>query len=76
MMFQIKNLPDELHLRLKIRAAQAGMSMSDYAIAELRRALESPTREEFLAKLRKQPRVDLPNPKGAAAAVRAERDSR
>ena len=74
MMFQIKNLPDELHLRLKVRAAQAGMSMSDYVIAELRRALEAPTREEFLAKLRKQPRVDLP--KGAAAAVRAERDSR
>jgi plasmid stability protein len=74
MMFQIKNLPDELHLRLKVRAAQAGMSMSDYAIAELRRALEAPTREEFLAKLRKQQRVDLP--RGAAAAVRAERDSR
>jgi antitoxin FitA len=74
MMFQIKNLPDDLHLRLKVRAAQAGMSMSDYAIAELRRALEAPTREEFLAKLRKQPRVDLP--RGAAAAVRAERDSR
>lgn len=74
MMFQIKNLPEELHLRLKVRAAQSGMSMSDYAIAELRRALEAPTREEFLAKLRKQPRVDLP--RGAAAAVRAERDSR
>jgi antitoxin FitA len=74
MMFQIKNLPADLHLRLKVRAAQAGMSMSDYAIAELRRSLEAPTREEFLAKLRRQSRVDLPD--GAAAAVRAERDSR
>jgi len=74
MMFQLKNLPDELHTRLKVRAAQAGMSMSDYVIAELRRALEAPTREEFLARLRSQPRVDLA--KGAAVAVRAERDGR
>ena len=44
MMFQLKNLPDEMHTRLKVRAAQAGMSMSDYVIAELRRALDAPTR--------------------------------
>lgn len=74
MLFQIKNLPEEMHTRLKVRAAYAGMSMSDYIVAELRRALEVPTRDEFLARLRSQPRVDLPT--GAAAAVRAERDSR
>jgi plasmid stability protein len=74
MMFQIKNLPDDVHTKLKVRAAQAGMSMSDYVIAELRRALETPTREEFLVRLRAQPRVDLA--RGAASAVRAERDSR
>jgi plasmid stability protein len=74
MMLQIKNLPDNLHKRLKIRAAQLGVSMSDYVVAELRRALEVPTREEFLARLRTGSRVELPG--GAAAAVRAERDGR
>lgn len=34
-MIQIRNVPDELHRELKIRAAAAGMSMSDYIKREL-----------------------------------------
>ena len=30
-MLQIRNVPDDLHRRLKARAAMAGMSLSDYA---------------------------------------------
>ena len=42
-MIQIRNVPDALHRRLKARAAEAGMSLSDYLLAELRRSAERPT---------------------------------
>lgn len=34
-MIQIRNVPDDLHRQLKVRAAAAGMSMSDYIKREL-----------------------------------------
>jgi plasmid stability protein len=73
-MIQLRNVPDELHRRLKVRAAQAGMSLSDYLVAEVRKVADRPTREELLERLAKQPPLRLrPRP---AAAVRAERDRR
>lgn len=47
-MIQIRNVPDDLHRRLKARAALEGISLSDLALAELRRSLERPTRRELL----------------------------
>ena len=47
-MIQIRNVPDELHRRLKARAAMEGVSLSDLALAELRRSLDRPTRRELL----------------------------
>ncbi|MGN6591876.1 MAG: FitA-like ribbon-helix-helix domain-containing protein [Terriglobales bacterium] len=57
-MVQIRNVPKELHRRLKARAAMEGMSMSDYAMRELRKSLEVPTRQEILERLA-QPRTRL-----------------
>jgi plasmid stability protein len=71
---QIRNVPRDLHRRLKARAAMAGMSMSEYALRELRKSLERPTREEILERLASRPRRRLKRP--AAEAIRAERDSR
>jgi antitoxin FitA len=34
-MIQVRNVPDELHRELKIRAAATGMSLSDYIKREL-----------------------------------------
>src|SRR3954453_11578814 len=34
-MIQIRNVPDEMHRELKVRAALAGMSLSDYIKKEL-----------------------------------------
>lgn len=39
-MIQIRNVPDELHRELKMRAAAAGMSLSDYIKRELGRVTE------------------------------------
>ncbi|MGH7022644.1 MAG: FitA-like ribbon-helix-helix domain-containing protein, partial [Caulobacteraceae bacterium] len=35
-MIQIRNVPDDLHRRLKSRAALAGMSLSDFLLGEVR----------------------------------------
>jgi plasmid stability protein len=48
-MIQIRNVPDDVHRRLKARAALEGVSLSDLALAELQRSLDRPTRRELLA---------------------------
>jgi plasmid stability protein len=73
-LLQIRNVPDDVHRTLKARAALAGMSLSEYALAQLRRSAERPTREEVLARIAERPRPRLR--RSAAAAVRAERDAR
>ena len=73
-MIQVRNVPDELHRKLKSRAALAGKSLSDYLLAEMRRAVERPTREELLRRVATREPVHLrPTP---AEAVRAERNRR
>lgn len=73
-LLQIRNVPDELHRKLKARAALAGMSMSEYALRELRKSLERPTREELLARIAELPPPELHPP--PAAVIREERESR
>ena len=73
-MIQIRNVPEALHRKLKVRAAEAGMSLSDYLLADLRKAAERPTPDELRERLRSRPAVNLREP--AARAVRAERDTR
>lgn len=73
-MIQVRNVPDELHRELKVRAAKAGMSMSDYILRELRLVAERPTRDELLERIRGRAPVDLVE--SVADAVRAERDGR
>ena len=58
-MIQIRNVPDDLHRTLKARAAKAGMSLSDYLLAEIRQVAESPTLEEMLERLHSRPEVTL-----------------
>ncbi len=71
---QVRNVPDELHRRLKARAALEGQSLSEYALGELRRAMDRPTRRELLARVRQ--RTAVSSEESAADAIRAERDSR
>ena len=73
-MIQVRNVPDSLHRTLKARAAMAGMSLSDFLLAELRQIAERPTPEELRRRLEQREPVSLPIP--AARAVRAERDAR
>jgi plasmid stability protein len=73
-MVQIRNVPAELHRRLKGRSAIEGMSMSDYVLRELRKALDRPTRQEVLERLRSRPVRRLS--RSAAEVVHEGRESR
>jgi plasmid stability protein len=73
-MVQIRNMPAELHRRLKARAAMEGLTMSDFVMREVRKALDRPTRQEILDRLRARPPRRLRKP--AAEVIRAERDAR
>ena len=72
-MIQIRNVPDALHRRLKSRAALAGMSLSDYLLAELRRVAERPTIGELRERL--ESRAAVAPTLSPEQAVRAERDA-
>lgn len=73
-MVQIRNVPSAFHSRLKARAAMEGMSMSDYILREVGKALDRPTRQEVLERLRSRPVRALK--RRAADVIRAERAAR
>ena len=58
-MIQIRNVPPELHRKLKVRAAAAGMTLSDYLLAEAERLAALPTAEEMKERLRRLSRPEL-----------------
>ena len=73
-MIQLRNVPDDLHRRLKVRAAMEGLSLSDYLLREVRRVAERPTLDELRQRLsHRAPVVTRTSP---ARAVREERERR
>jgi antitoxin FitA len=73
-MIQLRNVPETLHRTLKARAAMAGMSLSDYLLAEIREVAERPTLMELRDRMHQRKRVTVPI--DTARLVREERDSR
>ena len=73
-MIQIRNVPEAIHRRLKARAAEEGISLSDLLLREALRIAETPTRTQLFERLRQRPALTLSE--SIADAVRAERDER
>ncbi len=73
-MIQLRNVPDDLHRKLKARAALEGLSLSDYLLREVQRIAEQPTLSELRQRLAQRTPVLTRVP--PAKAVRAERDQR
>jgi plasmid stability protein len=73
-MVQIRNVPDELHRELKARAAQAGMTLSDYLLEEIRNLAVRPTMREWAAEVRRLEPVKAS--RSPAEILREERDQR
>lgn len=61
-MIQIRNVPDDLHRTLKVRAAQAGMTLSDYLLSEIEQIAAKPTLAEMMERLRQREPVELDEP--------------
>jgi len=73
-MIQIRNVPDEVHRTLKVRAAQAGMSLSEFLLREVISVAQRPTLEEVLKRIKERGPAQVSI--DSAAAVRAEREGR
>ena len=73
-MIQLRNVPDALHRGLKARAALAGMSLSDYLLAEIKEIAAKPTLAELRERLHsREPVVVLLD---TARLLREEREAR
>jgi antitoxin FitA len=68
-MIQIRNVPDELHRKLKARAAENGLTLSDYLLRMAEREAETLTIEELTARIRTRPKARL---KRAPSAILRE----
>lgn len=72
-MIQIRNVPEDLHRKLKVRAAESGMTLSDYLLEEARQAAERPTLQEMLTRLAESEPVRLEE--DPAVTIRRHRDA-
>lgn len=57
---QVRDVPEAVHRTLKARAAQSGISLSDYLRGELALIASRPTPEEVRQRLRERTPVALP----------------
>lgn len=61
-MIQIRHVPEELHRKLKAKAAAQGISLSGFLLNEARRAADQPTLTEMMDRLARRPPVTLRTP--------------
>jgi plasmid stability protein len=73
-MLQVRNVPDDVHARLKERAKAAGMSMSEYVLRELKELADKPSLDEIWR--RAEARDSSVSLADAAQLIRDERDAR
>lgn len=72
-MVQIRNMPDDLHRTMKVRAAQRGVSLSDYLLELAARDADTVPVAELMARIRERPRPRKLS--SAAPLIRAMRDA-
>ena len=72
-MIQIRNVSDDLHRTLKVRVAQAEMTLSDYLLSEIEQVAEKPTLSEMMERLRSRESGDLDEP--PEVTIRRKRDA-
>jgi plasmid stability protein len=61
-MIQIRNVPDELHRKLKVRAAERGTTLSEFLLAEVGEIAERPTLTELMERLAVEEPVEIDEP--------------
>ena len=71
-MIRIRNIPDYVHRKLKIRAAKEGLTLSELLGREVRKLVEQPTLDELRDYFLLRPRRKLRMP--PAVIIRQHRD--
>jgi plasmid stability protein len=64
-MIQIRNVPDDLHRRLKARAAARGVTLSELLLRMAEREADRPTIEELTERIRRRPPARRGGPSSA-----------
>ena len=70
---QVRDVPDDVHRRLKSKAAAAGQSLNEFLLERMRELARVPTMAELAERLREHGRYEGPS---SAAVVRDDRDRR
>jgi antitoxin FitA len=73
-MIQMRHVPDNLHRRLKARAALSGLPLSDFLIKEVRKIADHLSAEELRERLRQ--RESYRGTVSPTSVIRMERDTR
>ena len=71
---QIRNISDAIHRKLKVRAAERGMTVTDYVKRLIESDLAKPDWHEIARRIQAMPPLELAE--SSAAMIRHERDSR
>ncbi|MHB1859193.1 MAG: FitA-like ribbon-helix-helix domain-containing protein [Solirubrobacteraceae bacterium] len=69
---QVRDVPEDVHRTMKMRAAVAGVSLSEYVRSVLARSTSRPTPAELRARIEARGHVALDEP--SELAVRSIRD--
>lgn len=72
-MIQIRNVPDELHEELRVRAARQRVSLSDYLLRLVEHYLAYPPMDEVLDRIAS--REPIKSSMSSAQIIREDRDS-
>ena len=72
---QVKNLDTDVHDQLRVRAGDAGLTISDYVLELIRRDLRTPHRRQWLNDLASLPRHEFSRAE-ITEAIHSERAKR
>jgi hypothetical protein len=70
---QVRDVPDDVHRRLKSQAALAGQSLNEFLLARMSEIARVPTVPELAQRIRERTPYDGPS---SAAVIREDRDRR
>ena len=74
---QIRNVPPELHRKLKAKAAARGVSLSEYLLRVVEEEASQLSAPELLERIRsREGREPVPDDWDSAAVIREEREAR
>jgi antitoxin FitA len=73
---QIRNVPDTVHQRLKVKAAQSGRSLNEYLLAQLEHVATRPELTDLAERIHARGPYEVPSREDVLEAIRDGRERR